>query len=172
MHATKKKRRRYSDEEKAKALTLYAANSGMEYPIAATANALKIPDSTLESWLSGRGVSQRAIELAGLEKKTLADLYEEVAILSVMQQVGRLRSADSCQDAKLSEIAQVGGIAVDKSRLLRDLPTSITDNRNDAALRERAEALLARLLPEYGGDKAAAMAAFREHAPTLSQYVN
>lgn len=172
MEAPIQRRRRYSDEEKAKALALHAANSGSEYPIAATANALRIPDSTLESWLTGRGVSQRALEIAGEEKKTLADLYDEVAVLSVMRQIIRLKDADSCADARLAEIAQTGGIAVDKSRLLRDLPTTITDNRNDAALREKAEALLARLLPEYGGDRAAALAAFREHAPTLSAYVN
>ena len=51
-------------------------------------------------------------------------------------------------------------------------PTAITESRNAAELRKEAEDILAALLPEYGHDRAAALAAMREAAPTLSEYVN
>lgn len=38
-------------------------------------------------------------------------------------------------------------------------------------IREKAEESLASLLPEYGNDRAAALAAMREAAPTLSSYL-
>ena len=48
-----------------------------------------------------------------------------------------------------------------------------TDARlDDAELREKAEALLVQILPQFGGDRLAALAAFREHAPTLSGYLS
>lgn len=40
-----------------------------------------------------------------------------------------------------------------------------------ADLRRRAEELIADILPHYGGDRAAALEAVREQAPTLSRYL-
>lgn len=40
-----------------------------------------------------------------------------------------------------------------------------------ADLRAKAEALIARILPHYGGDRDAALAAIRENAPSLSEYL-
>lgn len=42
---------------------------------------------------------------------------------------------------------------------------------DDTALREKAEALLAEILPHYV-TREAALAVFREHAPTLGRYVS
>lgn len=60
-------------------------------------------------------------------------------------------------------------------RLQAGEATSITAHRDEAAiakLRADAEALIARILPHYGGDRAAALAAIRENAPALSEYIN
>lgn len=63
------------------------------------------------------------------------------------------------------------GICADKALLYAGEPTSITENRSDAALREKAEALLSELLPEYAGNRQAAVQALRESAPTLGRLV-
>jgi len=165
MEQTPKRRRRYSDEEKAAALVALELNQNLDCPIAATANALQIPDSTLDTWKKGEWVSEKAQELSGEKKATLLELFEKCVLRGL---------ADIASDEKPATWREATGIATftDKILLLRGQPTQITETRNDAALREKAEALMQRLLPEYGGDKAAALAAFREHAPTLSQYVN
>ena len=64
------------------------------------------------------------------------------------------------------------GIAAEKALLYAGHPTSITESRNDEALRAQAEALIAALLPEFAGDRLAALNAMRESAPTLSAYIN
>jgi hypothetical protein len=59
-------------------------------------------------------------------------------------------------------------------RLQAGEPTAITRHEDAAALadlRAKAEALIAEILPHYGGDRDAALAAVREQAPTLSKYI-
>lgn len=43
--------------------------------------------------------------------------------------------------------------------------------QSEAELRKEAEEILADLLPDFGNDRAAALAAMREAAPTLSEYL-
>ena len=71
-----------------------------------------------------------------------------------------------------SNIDPLVGTIFDKLRLMADQPTEIVEQRNDQALREKAEAILSALIAEYAGDRDAALLAMRENAPTLSQYVN
>lgn len=161
-----KKRRRYTDEEKAAALALTEFNSNLDYPIAVTAKALQVPDSTIDTWKKGEWVSDKAKALSGEKKQNLAELCEAYAIKSLTGLLG-----DGASPVTPRDFASIG-IAIDKMLLLRGQPTAITESRNDAALREKALAILERLLTEYAGDRVAALAALREHAPTLSKYVN
>ena len=165
METAPKRRRRYSDDEKAAAIALYDFNSNLDKPLAVTSKALQIPDSTLQRWTDGEAVSENAQALREEKKKSIDELCEEYARQALSKLIPNL------DDIKPRDFASIG-IAIDKMLLLRGQPTQITETRNDAALREKAEALLAQILPEYGGDRAAALAVFREHAPTLSAYVN
>lgn len=166
-----RKRRRYTDEEKAKALVLLRSNSGLDCPLTATANALQLPDSNLSAWATGRGISAQVRRIVEQESKKLADLFDDAVYLGILRQVERLSSPETASRIPFKDLANGTGLALDKSRLLRDQPTAITESRNDAALREKALAILERLLTEYAGDRVAALAALREHAPTLSKYV-
>lgn len=161
----KKTRRRYTDEEKAAALVALELNQNLDCPIAATANALQIPDSTIDNWKKGRGVSDVAIELGGEKKASLLELYER-AVTKGLSEI-----LDCAQPATWKEATGIATFT-DKILLLRGQPTAITESRNAAELRKEAEDILAALLPEYDHDRAAALAAMREAAPTLSEYVN
>lgn len=163
--ATTRKRRRYTDDEKAAALVLLTLNQNLDCPIAAASNALQIPDSTLDNWKKGRGVNDAVIELGGEKKADLLELFEKAVTRGL---------EDILRDDKPATWRDSTGIATftDKIFLLRGQPTAITENRSDEALREQAEALVARLLPEFNNDRAAALAALRESAPTLSEYIN
>lgn len=161
----KQTRRRYTDEEKAAALVALELNQNLDCPIAATANALQIPDSTIDNWKKGRGISEKAIELGGEKKASLLELYEK-AVTKGLSEI-----LDCAQPATWKEATGIATFT-DKILLLRGHPTAITESRNAAELRKEAEDILAALLPEYGHDRAAALAALREAAPTLSEYVN
>lgn len=59
-------------------------------------------------------------------------------------------------------------------RLVAGEPTAILSHRDEAReaeLRDRAEARIAELMPHTGGDRDAAIALLREHAPKLSEYI-
>lgn len=161
----KQTRRRYTDEEKAAALALVDFNANLDSPVAVTAKALQLPDSTIDNWKAGRYVNEQVEELRGEKKKTLDALCEEYAREALSKLIPNL---DNITPRDFTSI----GIAIDKMLLLRGQPTAITESRNAAELRREAEAALALLLPDYGNDKAAALAAMREIAPTLSEYVN
>lgn len=64
------------------------------------------------------------------------------------------------------------GIAADKHRLYLGEPTVITENRNDAALREEALKLLAEYKAALDGDEAKALQMLAQDAPTLSRWLN
>lgn len=51
-------------------------------------------------------------------------------------------------------------------------PDPARDEAAVAKLRQDAAALLERILPHYGGDREAALAAILENAPSLSKYLS
>lgn len=172
--APKRKRRRYSDEEKAAALVLLRSNSNLDKPLAATANALQVPESNLVMWRKGRGVSEYALQLVQQESKTLADIFRDVATLGAMEMRERLSDADARASMQSADLVRITGMSAEKAQLLSGAPTAITRHEDAAALadlRAKAEALIAEILPHYGGDRGAALAAVREQAPTLSKYI-
>lgn len=145
-------RRRYSDEDRANALAALAANEGN---VNHTANQLGIPAKTLESWAKGQRHPEAA-QLCEEKKPELADALEEVARKLADAMPGKVA------DAGLRDTAIALGIAVDKMRLLREAPTSITqtngtapDGRRD--LTDRLERLTSAL--EDAADRAGAGAA-------------
>ncbi len=106
-------------------------------------------------------------KLAKVKKDQLADKFGQLVDKLLDRHL--LIANTATLDDKSSTLL---GIAADKHRLYSEEPTAITENRGDASLREKAEAILAGLIPEFGGDRAAALAALRENAPTLSRYIN
>ncbi len=168
----RKSRRGYSDTEKAAALARLAENANLDAPIVVTANELQIPDKTLFAWSTGRGVARHILDLVEQKRQTAADLYEEISVLANVRLIERLSDEQQCASIPARDLMMISGTSKDKERLTRGQPTAITESRNDAALREKAEAMFAKLLAHHAGDKAAALAMLREYAPTLSEYVN
>ena len=118
-------RRQYSDEEKANALAVLAANGG---DLRGTARSLGIPKSTLENWAAQR-VSAAVSELADTKKKDLADELENIALKLVEAM------PDKMQDATLQQIATSLGIAIDKMQLLRGKATERTEATSTIEIR-------------------------------------
>jgi transposase-like protein len=109
-------RRRYSDEDRANALAALSANEGN---IERTASQLGIPRKTLTNWAKGTNHPEAA-ELGQQKRPALADAIELVAYQLVESMPGKI------PEANLRDVTVSLGIAVDKIRVLRDLPTAIT----------------------------------------------
>lgn len=156
--ATKRTRKKYSEEGKAKALALLEANSDLEAPLTATANQLQIPDSTLLDWKNGRGVSENVRQLAEKEKRDLAILFRRAT------EKGLTDILDSGDRADWKAATGIATFA-DKFLLLSNEPTQITENRRTLS-REEAEATLAEYERRFGADHALPL--FREDDPELA----
>jgi transposase-like protein len=130
------RRRTYSDDERAAALAALAANGGN---VRRTARGLGIPRATLEHWARGDRHPEAA-EDGAPKKALLADLLEGHAyrLLELAMEPERLAGATTQQ------LMTAFGIAVDKMRLLRSLPTQINANEfadlTDAELDARIQA--------------------------------
>lgn len=161
-----KAKRRYSDEEKAAALETVNLCGGN---VLEASRACGIPEQTLREWVKGQCVSDEifadfAAKKAGRATAVVRALNARLA--------DALFDESKIEAARYGELVTAFGVTFDKLRLMDEKPTSITESRSTAELRREAEEIFASLLPDYGGDKAAALAALREVAPTLSQYVN
>lgn len=160
------RRANYSDAEKAHALETLNLCGGNFF---AAARATGFPESTIRCWSRGECVSDAIY--ADFAAKKAARATSVVRALNA-RLADALFDENKIESARYGELVTAYGVTFDKLRLMAGEPTTITETRNDQALREKAEELLARLLPEFAGDRDAALAAFREHAPTLSRYVN
>lgn len=121
-------KRNYSDHDKGSALAFLEANAGN---ISFTSRETKIPASTLRQWRDGKGVSESVLENRDVKKEELADLFERVARLYVGQALKTTVAAKAAgKDAIIA-----AATAIDKMRLLRDQPTSITANAAEIAER-------------------------------------
>ena len=132
-------RRSYSDEERANALAALDANDG---DVSRTARQLGVPRKTLEDWAKGH-VHPAVAEVRQEKKGTLADAIEGVAWKLLDALPGKVPDAD------LRQTATALGIAIDKMRLLREQPTSITsdglsDDERAARVAELLDAARAR----------------------------
>jgi transposase-like protein len=157
--------RNYSDEEKAAALEALNLCGGN---YAEAERATGIGESTLRWWAKGDGVSDAIF--ADFAAKKAARATATVRALNA-RLAEALFDESKIESARYGELVTAFGVTFDKLRLMDSQPTAITESRSDAQLREKAEELLARLV-EAGMDRLSALAALREKAPTLSQYVN
>ncbi len=164
--AVRSRGNRYSEEEKIAALEAVNLCGGN---VTEAARLTGLERETIRQWSIGNGVSETAF--AEFAAKKQGQLTAKLRAL-VTRLADALASEDKIESARYGELNAAFGTVFDKIRLIDDRPTAITENRNDAALREKAEAILAALLPEYEFDRALALAAMRESAPTLSEYVN
>lgn len=128
-------RRRYTEEERAVALAALDAHEGNVLKAAAFC---KIPRKTLENWRDGGAVNEAVAELRHIKKGELADRLEALAHLLVDAMPEKLA------EATLKDAAVALGVSVDKMQLLRNKPTTITDDISsvtDAELDRRIAAL-------------------------------
>jgi transposase-like protein len=110
-------RRQYSDEEKGTALAALDANGGN---VERTAQQIGIPRKTLAGWAVSRGAGPAVADLRQRKRGPMADALVAVAwrLLDAIPQ--------KIKKAPLNQTAVALGIALDKARLLRGEPTSIT----------------------------------------------
>ena len=162
----KQTRRRYTDEEKAAALETVNLCGGN---VTEASRVCGIERETLREWAKGVCVSDKVFADFAAKKAGRA-----TAVVRALN--ARLAEAlfdeSKIEAARYGELVTAYGVTFDKLRLIDEKPTAITESRNAAELRREAEEILAALLPEYGHDRAAALAAMREAAPTLSEYIN
>lgn len=112
-----KKRKQYSDKDKASALAVLDANNGN---LSATAKLTGVPRKTLADWAKGRVVPEVA-ELRHEKKEELADVFERVAY----KYLARAEKDDVIDNTTGNSAVTTAAVAVDKMRLLRGLPTEI-----------------------------------------------
>lgn len=107
------KKKTYSDEDKANAMTALAANGGN---VSLTATQLGIPKQTIHHWVKHGTAPQPS----DAKKSDLAAKLDEVAHQLADAMPGKIEKAG------LQQVAVSLGITIEKARLLRDQPTSIT----------------------------------------------
>jgi transposase-like protein len=107
----------YSDEDRANALAALAANAG---DVKATASQLGMPFKTLQNWSKGKGINADVANIGPQKKKDLAAKLDAVAHRLADAIGGKIKAAS------LQQTAVALGITIEKARLLRDRPTSIT----------------------------------------------
>ncbi len=158
-------RRSFSKADKAAALSRLAERSTDHAAIRNTARELEINEKTLFAWSRGRGISQEVLRLVEQQKKTVADTYEEISVLANMRLIERLGDEALAAKIPARDFAVISGTATDKARLLREKPTSITENRQ--LLRPEAEKALAEY-QEFVGSREEALKLLQEDDPELA----
>jgi len=130
------RKRSYSDQEKAAFLLALKANGGN---LKRTAEETGVPLATLFHWRNGEGVNSDVADIANQKAESLAEKFERVANLLVERIPGFIDN----EKTTLSMVATAAGIAIDKARLLRNQPTSISTNveLTDEERRARIERL-------------------------------
>ena len=126
---------KYTEEKKAETLAYFSATGDNQRK---TARDCRIPLSTLQRWISGGSVNDTVTAKAVIKKGELADRLEALAQLLVDA------APDKIAEASLQMVATSLGIAVDKMQLLRNKPTTITDDLSslsDAELDKRIAAI-------------------------------
>lgn len=114
-------RRQYSEDDKSAVLAWYAANGNN---LRKTAREWKITPSTLQRWIRGEGINDAVRNCVPEKRAEIADRLEELCHKLIDSALGKADDADL-------QPTMVGiGIAVEKMRLAREQPTSISKNAN------------------------------------------
>jgi transposase-like protein len=116
------KRKRYDDEFRASAIVMLEAAGYPNTPgaLAKVASHLKMPAPTLHRWFHEKN-NPAPSELVNIKKGDMANALEEVA----WKLLDSMADSEAIADAPLQQRATAYGIAIDKMRLLRGLPTEI-----------------------------------------------
>lgn len=146
---------RYSEDQRAEALALLAANDGNQ---SKTQRQLEeqwdtVPSiSTIRRWRkresTPKNAEDEAVSKSSTQKKaTLAERCEEIAwkMIEVMDDREKLK------EARISQLTTGFGTLVDKMRLLREEATEINENRNTDEHRRALDQRLERLRDSGGG---------------------
>lgn len=136
--STKAKRNKYLEKDKIKALAALAVNKGN---VSQTALELGIPRKTISRWASGENITPLTIVQAEQHKKSLAEMFEEVANKALSTAVNKLNSDAS--SISVEKLIDISAKAVQTSRLLKGEPTSIQEQGNAADYKGKLEALRA-----------------------------
>lgn len=146
--APPRRKRSYSDKEKAVALAMVEAAGGN---IARAAAHTGIPERTLNGWTRGDGVHPEVVEIRDGKKRDLADAFEAICVKALgLTSTGldELQAAlETAPDEKIAEIVRtaVGAAKVsgEMMQLLRGDPTQITGKASTGGLemyRRKAQA--------------------------------
>lgn len=140
----KNKRRIYSLEQKAAVLAVTDSCDSQRQASRVTAVADSTIDRFKEQVNKGDDRAEILEKLRSEKKEQLADAFERIA----WKCCWRLRDSSLIEESKnLTAISAVGGTAVDKMRLLREQPTTISESRASA---EAIAAAAERIAREYG----------------------
>lgn len=127
MTRAKRKKTTYSDDEKAAALAVLAANAGNARAASRqlSAGGVRIPEATLRGWASQPlQLSPEVVEMTEDAKRKL-DVILESVVGKIAQGLDRPEAIARIM-AKPVQAATVLGILVDKVRVLRGQPSEIT----------------------------------------------
>jgi len=130
--------KKYSDEDKVRALAMLAANGNN---LKATALQLGIPRTTLIDWSHGRKIQPAVIVEAEQQKKSLAEMFDEVATKALGSAVDRLDA--EAKTMPIKELIDISKKAVETSRLLKGEPTQIQEQGSTSDYAKKLEALRA-----------------------------
>lgn len=129
----RRSRRQYSDREIAEALAVFDACGSLTE----TSKATGIADSTLNPWILNRRVLNTDIsamrEGKQLDSPSLSAKFDRIAHLATSHVLARLEDPKRANKTPLPHLMTAAGISVDKSQLLKGLPTSITEERVESA---------------------------------------
>lgn len=128
--AKSKKRKKYTEQDKALALATLDANAGS---LRKTSEQLRIPVATLDDWSKGRTVTPKIEQLRTENKIELSEKLDNIAHLladAIPAKIDR---------ASLLQASTSLAIAIDKMRLLREQPTQINQNNVNLTESERTE---------------------------------
>jgi len=140
----------YSPEDRLQAATLYVISGNMRKVSQETG----IAEGTLSEWKNKSEWWQELVEVIRTEKSDIIDAgYQEIVIKGVAAQIDRIDNGDYVQDkegiisrvpVKLRDLTVATGIGLDKLRLIRNMPTSISSNAStESRLNQLAEQMVA-----------------------------
>jgi transposase-like protein len=126
--------RRYSDEERAAALTVLDFCDGN---VQEAARRLGMPWTTLDNWAKGR-VNAGVSKVREHKNAELASRFEEIVLRALELLPEKL------ENAPVNQLITAAAIAVDKMLLLRGQPTEVSEIRmTETEATERIGALIA-----------------------------
>jgi hypothetical protein len=156
---TRKRHRPASKEEKAEMVALLPELGSQ----VAVAEAFDVSNATV----SRAAADPEIVKIAKVKKEEIADKFGQL-VDKLLSRYLNIADTATLEDKGSTLL----GIAADKHRLYSDEPTSITENRNDAAVRDEALKLLEEYKAALNGDEAQAKQLLAQDAPFYAKHIN